>query len=184
MTNLKMMVDEYLKSNHISWRFKVIEFYKGLPTEEILKKACLAKTHIGKMDSHQRRVGKEKCKEGLRIMMTKESEVWKAKTFEGLKQVTDSIASVTHGLGPLWSYDTALRIGFKMNVFPDRVYVQSGVSDGIKNLLGKDFYKNLPRNRGHKYCLRENLPKELHGMEPALIENFLCIYKTQLIMYD
>lgn len=73
-----------------------------------------------------------------------------------------------YGLGDLWSYDTALRIGFYLRKYPKDVYIQRGVITGVIKLFG-----NNPRERKIQKFL---FPQELQELESYEIENFLCIW--------
>jgi hypothetical protein len=75
------------------------------------------------------------------------------------------------GLGELYYYDTALRIGASLRLMPRRVYLHRGTRDGAHALgLACKADSLDPRD----------LPKALAVLEPREIEDFLCIYKDQL----
>lgn len=72
------------------------------------------------------------------------------------------------GLGELYFYDTALRIGAYLNLHPEKVYLHRGTRIGAKK-LGFDWKK-------------ESLdpaifPEPLKPLKPLEIDYFLCIYK-------
>jgi hypothetical protein len=48
------------------------------------------------------------------------------------------------GIGELYVYDTALRIGAKLGVFPEKVYLHAGARIGVRN-LGRDARKTALR---------------------------------------
>jgi hypothetical protein len=79
-----------------------------------------------------------------------------------------------HRFRKLASYDTALRIGFKLNKLPEDVYLHAGTQKGSAAL----------KLTGHRSVLgidqvREKYP-EFSRLKPHEIENFLCIYKDKL----
>lgn len=142
---------------------------ENLPLTEVIEIASKAinPTNNGKMFSHQRRIGKEKAKKGFEKLKQKKAELAKCQTFENILKITDNVMTEIVGLGPLWSYDTALRIGFHLKIYPTDVYIQAGVVKGYVKLFGK-----RPKSR--------KIPKNefpmLAELEAYEIENFLCIW--------
>jgi hypothetical protein len=76
------------------------------------------------------------------------------------------------GIGELTVYDTAVRIGARFQLEPDRVYLHAGTRDGAKALLDVD---------GPREAIeRDELPAQLRVLSPREIEDLLCIYKDAL----
>ena len=68
-------------------------------------------------------------------------------------------------------YDTALRIGAKLGLEPEVVYLHRGARSGMKALgLGA----------GRLFVEVYELPHELRSLRPHEIEDCVCIYKTKL----
>lgn len=120
------------------------------------------------MNSHQRRIGYKNCEEGLLKLLPKEFEFDNATKYRDLMRITDSIAQNTNRLGALWSYDTSLRIGFYLNIYPEAVYIQSGVRDGVRKMHAN--LKRIPRTMSASQFPR------LKELEPYEMENFLCVW--------
>jgi hypothetical protein len=151
----------------IDKHFKKFKLPSQLP--EVIKNAAMAVNPNGKMNNHQRRNGKEACEEGAMALAKYEVEIKSAKSFEEVFVITEQIANGIDRLGPLWSYDTALRIGFAKDVYPSEIYVQSGVKKGVRKVMnGK-----LPRGRS---LPKHMFPAPLQQLKPYQLENFLCIY--------
>ena len=74
------------------------------------------------------------------------------------------------GIGPVTIYDTAQRIGYRLGLAPDRVYLHAGTREGARK-LGLD--------TSHEYLLPEELPFPLQKLAPADVEDFLCRYKDK-----
>ena len=126
-------------------------------------------TNNNKMFSHQRRVGYKITNEGYKILKFKEEEFNSSKNFEDIMFITNNVMKQIPRLGPLWSYDTALRIGFNLKIYPTNVYLQTGVIKGYKKI----FNGTRPRKR----CVEKLIfPQELQVLEAYEIENFLCIW--------
>jgi hypothetical protein len=68
-------------------------------------------------------------------------------------------------------YDTALRIGAKLGLEPEVVYLHRGTRRGVR-ALGLDADRT--------FVALGELPHELRALRPHEIEDCLCIYKTEL----
>jgi hypothetical protein len=167
-------IKTYLSSS-ISHLRETEDYYKKLNLADAVEQAVLgqspkssSKTH---MDSHQRRVGYEACKAGLKELLeiNKKTPLAKCKSFEDIFNITEQVKRNTARLGDLWSYDTALRIGFNLGLYPKQVYTQAGVVKGVKKALnGK-----LPKGRSLPLNI---FPIEIQKLQPFEAENFLCIW--------
>lgn len=92
--------------------------------------------------------------------------------FDELYKVIKSEADKFYGIGRLTTYDTATCIGFEQGVFPEKVYLHAGAADGAKALGIRG--AKVPKTEFVAIC------KAFDMLEPAQIEDFLCIYKKQL----
>lgn len=164
--SLKKDLIEYLSFDRIYLNDVKQVFEKTTLNEAIEKAAKAVDPSNDKMFSHQRRVGAVKTAEGHKKLKDKDFKA--CKTFEDIIAITDEVKNTTKGLGDLWSYDTALRIGFQKKVYPKKVYIQAGVKKGYKKILNQN-----PKNRFEE---KNKFPKELQILEPYEIENFLCIW--------
>jgi hypothetical protein len=94
-----------------------------------------------------------------------------AKTFEELHRVIFNKIGDIHGIGELTIYDTAVRIGAKMNLAPAVVFLHAGTRIGAK-ALGLD--------ASQKFIAIKIFPPEFGPLSPAEIEDVHCIYKERL----
>lgn len=122
------------------------------------------------MFSHQRRVGQIVANKGYEALKDREKELQLNQNFEEILAITDEVSKQIYRLGSLWSYDTALRIGFQKKVYPKNVYLQGGVKKGYKKIFNQ--------NSNNRIVNKEIFPQELQILEPYEIENFLCIWGT------
>lgn len=138
--------------------------------KEAIEKAAksIDPTNDNKMFSHQRRVGYEVANNGYEALKCREKELQLSQSFEEILAITDEVSTQIYRLGSLWSYDTALRVGFQKKVYPKNVYLQAGVEKGYKKIFNQN-----PKNR---FVEKEIFPQELQILEPYEIENFLCIW--------
>lgn len=76
------------------------------------------------------------------------------------------------GSGPVACYDTAQRIGIKLGLKPQRVYLHAGTREGAR-LLGLD--------TSREYVRMKELPAPLQELEADDVKSFLCRNKHKLI---
>lgn len=145
------------------------KYYEDCSFEDAIKNAAKGRNHNGKMHSHQYRIGRIRGeKASLEIGEYKE-EVDACVSFEQIFSITEQIKNKVYGLGNLWSYDTALRIGFNKGIYPNEVYIQAGVVKGVKLIFG---FK--PKGRSLSIHI---FPEQIRSkLKPYEMENFLCIY--------
>lgn len=138
--------------------------------KEAIEKASksIDPTNDNKIFSHQRRVGFKVANRGYELLKQREDDLKSCQSFEEILAITDKVSKQIFRLGPLWSYDTALRIGFQKEIYPKNVYLQAGVKNGYIKVFNQN-----PKNRFEE---KNKFPKELQILEPYEIENFLCIW--------
>lgn len=171
MSDLEFKIVDY-NSRFLPNLLGLKEFFEKLDSlQSAIENAAMANDPDGKMNAHQRRLGKKKCLEATRKLFSFEIEMSKCESFEGIFELTERVKNNTKGVGDLWSYDTALRIGFYLHVYPKNVYVQCGVKEGLKKMT-----ENIPIKR---FVDKSLLPKQLQSYDSYMIENFLCIYGSK-----
>jgi len=164
-------------------------YYKSLTFLEAVKQAANAIVPSGMAScstsktsfaGHQRRVGKTKCKEGAEKLLTHPNwaELEAAKSFEDIFRVTEKVKKNTQKLGDLWSYDTAQRIALHKGWHPKEVYLQSGAHEGIQVLVDEGLIDNS-EIKGKRSVPKEALPDFMVKLEPYVIENILCVGKSE-----
>lgn len=157
---------EIYRKKHACYLKNTREYFEGLSKLEIIFKSAISINANGKMFSHQYRVGKAKTELAANKLLQFEAEILSAQSFEDIFKYTEEVRKMKIGVGYLWSYDTALHIGFNLGVLPKQVYVQSGVKRGIKK-----FYTQLKIKRK----MDKKLFIGLETLKSYEIENFLCV---------
>ncbi len=105
------------------------------------------------------------------ILLANSRILKKSRDFEELFSVVETMLEPISGIGELYVYDTTLRIGAKLGLFPKKVYLHAGTRAGAK-ALGFD---------GRAQALEISaLPKEFQRLEPHEIEDVLCIFESEL----
>jgi hypothetical protein len=100
-------------------------------------------------------------------LVQKENEIKRVKSFDELLNVIESVNSKR--IASLTQYDTAVRIGAYLNLFPEKIYLHTGTKIGVRNLLGK--------LNGKKYIEIKDLPSEFQKYSLTALEDIFCHYK-------
>lgn len=147
------------------------EFYERQPTlAGAIEKAGMAMRAPGKRCSHHTRKPVALLREATRRLLEIEAALASASDFEALMECVDAAVADLRGLGDLYTYDTTLRIGYKLRILPNRVYLHAGTRAGAA-ALGLDVKRaTIPRRE---------FPPPLSRFSAAAIEDVLCIYKDR-----
>lgn len=138
---------------------------------DAVREAGLALAADGRRHPHQYRLPATllaACCQRLKVALPK---IRCARDFEALFVLVRRSIGPLHGVGELMIYDTSTRIGAKLGLEPQRVFLHSGVRKGARNL-------GLSTNR--IALLISELPRPLRCLEPQDVEDVLCIYKIDL----
>lgn len=150
-----------------------LDWFRRQPTlGEAIHLAALAINSKGKRYSHQRRLSKTVLEQARDTVLKNEKAIEACQSFDDLLDLLEQLLASVKGLGELYIYDTALRIGTKIGLLPERVYLHAGTRVGTK-ALGFD---------GKAKALEvSQLPDWLHQLQPHEIEDVLCIFKEKLM---
>lgn len=147
-----------------------VEYCKKTTLEKVIEKAGLAMVgDTGMMFYHQRCLAKENLKKFQRELLLKTKDIEAVKNFEELLNLVEDCK--VSGISDLTCYDTALRIGVKLNFSPAKIYLHSGTWKGAKKLL--------PQLKRKQFIEKKDLPYPFHDDELSAgdIEVILCVYK-------
>lgn len=90
------------------------------------------------------------------------------KNFDELLRLVESTAGRVFGIGELYNYDTSLRIGAYLGLFPEQVYLHRGVREGARKLGINTRRRSIPI---------EEFPIEFRMIDAKDLEDIVCIYK-------
>lgn len=121
-----------------------------------------------KRHSHQRRLKKGVIESATSALLGKAHRFERAKAFNDIFVSVKGAIGGQPGVGPLYVYDVALRIGAHLDIYPDKVYLHAGALKGAIRIFPRD---NLGRTL-HK----DAFPKEYQGLTSYEIENLLCLF--------
>jgi len=168
--NLKAIVRTYIRQirpraeDELAW-------FRGQPSvRAAIERAALAVNSRGQRYSHQRRLKRKTLEQAFQILCGCESRIRKAKSFDELFDVVDAAFHDVTGIGELYVYDTALRLGAKLSLEPTKVYLHSGTRVGAR-ALGLD--------GGARTLSGSEIPAAFQELQPHEIEDVLCIFKDK-----
>jgi hypothetical protein len=138
---------------------------------DAVRLAGLAKGPHGKRFRHQFRIPEQVLQRASRALLRNLHRLGRCKSFEALFRAVDETVSPIPGIGPLTVYDTALRIGARLGLSPEQVYLHAGTRHGAV-ALGLDLDRSaIPISE---------LPKPLDQLSGGEAEDILCIYAGDL----
>ena len=143
-------------------------FQKLNSLDDVIRYACHGKD--GEIHPHQHLVGKEKLEQARRALERHSDEISACKSFDELHTLVEDRVGSIDRFGVLAVYDTSLRIGAHLKLWPEVVFLHAGTRKGCK-ALGVV-------TRGGKVAL-ENLPRVVQSLEAYQAEDFLCIFKDE-----
>ena len=166
--NLEMYVKKYIKNNKKSLNNYLKKYSSLKNIEDAIQFGAMAKLSNGNKHPHQRHLKVEIMKAVKNRLLLEVDKIKKCTSFEELIKIVENCKE--SGFGELAIYDTALRIGSNINIYPEKVYLHAGTEKGAKELGLKFSNRVIEVNE---------LPEELKKLKPYEIEDFLCIYKDE-----
>ncbi len=136
--------------------------------EAAVRRAGLAQRKNGKRYDHQRRLPRAVLQAASAALT--HARLADAGNFDNLQCLVQNAIGRIQGVGRLTVYDTTLRIGAKLGLAPQGVYLHSGTRRGAR-AIGLDW-------RASVLSVAE-CPSELRRLRPHEIEDCLCIFKDQ-----
>lgn len=136
--------------------------------DDAIRQACHGKDE--KIHSHQHLIGKKKLDQAYKKLRKHAIEIAASESFDNLLTKVDCFTAAIDRFGVLAVYDTSLRLGAFLDVWPELVYLHAGTRKGCKK-LGVEA-------RGSTVKM-EHLPQAIQVLKPYQAEDFLCIFKDQ-----
>jgi hypothetical protein len=124
----------------------------------------------GRINAHQRRVGRAILERARKSLARNASKIQLCRTFDDLIGLVENCTKNIPRFGTLAVYDTSLRLGAYLDLWPDVVYLHAGTKKGCRAL-------GIPTNSGTVEM--RMLPRPLRVLKPHEAEDFLCIFKDQ-----
>jgi hypothetical protein len=164
---LKHIVASYIRRFRAAER-RELEWYRNQPSlTAAIETAGLAIDCRGKRQLHQRRLSAGTLEKGRDALLRIKGAIRRATSFDELHSLVEDTVLPIKGINELYIYDTALRIGAKKGLLPEKVHLHRGTREGARAL---GFRGNDPLNV-------TELPSELRRLPAHEIEDILCINK-------
>ncbi len=135
--------------------------------------AAVAQDCAGRRFPHQRRLKQADLDRARTKLGHNVTHLEQEKSFARLLDRVAALSSPIAGLGALYRYDTAFRIGAKLDLFPASVHLHAGTRVGAVAL-------GIHLEPNQRFLFKADLPSELLVLKPHEIEDVLCIYKKVL----
>lgn len=166
---LSKVVEDYI-ARHRTRAQRELRYYAiQRSLSDTIHEAALSRLPSGKRHPHQRRIPRRVLIEAERALQQEADRLSYASSFSELYGYVEATIGNIRGIGALAAYDIAHRIGSYLKLEPELIYLHAGTRDGAR-VLGVH----------GKTVHRSKLPRELRRLDPAEIEDCLCIYKDEL----
>jgi len=170
--NFGALIRHY-RRHHRPRTAKELKFFETMSSFELaVHHATLAIDRRGKRFGHQCRIPLASLKRAKVLLEAAIPRLKGCTTFHELHSLLLQVLGGVHGLGELYVYDTALRLGASRgrSHYPEFIYLHRGTRLGAR-VLGLA--------ASASYIARDQLPAPLRTLEPFEAEDFLCIYRDQ-----
>jgi len=147
----------------------------GLIEAAVLSKYLHSDTEF--LHPHQRRIGYKVLEQFYVEKISRIDPVYftGAKSFDEIYNIIWKEACQSERIGQLATYDIALRIGYCLGKYPDKVYLHQGAKEGARLLL-----KWEGKRLTGRFMRKEEFPEALQQLECHDIEVFLCVSKKDI----
>lgn len=182
---LRQLVSIYRKHCAAELLFK-LQSFEALPLDQAIKMAAQGKEAYGKHIDHLRRALTASLRKASRRLPRKISE----ENFDTIYTLVAKKVKHLSTLKEMYFYDVALRIAVSKGLWPGKVYLQCGALEGARNLFDtwnpkkktEPKVKLMEPEKKDKLLSFEysDFPSEMHCLNAAEIEDFLCIFKDHL----
>src|SRR5262245_42956312 len=103
-----------------------LDWFRNQPTlEAAVEKAALAVDERGKRLSHQRRITAHAIEYARTALLGAISDIRNCANFDRLHELVKETVGGIEGIGPLYVYDVSERIGAKLELRPEKVYLHA-----------------------------------------------------------
>lgn len=168
---IERIIDNYKKQSRKPVDYHIEFCLQQENFKDVIEVAAKAIDEYGKIHFHQRRIGKAELLAFADKLVTQEIELANAVNFDEIYKIIKNTNQA--GINEVTCFDTALRIGSYLNLFPDKIYLTSGIRTGAEHLLGKLDDKTI-------FLLPTDLPSPFQRKDLSIadIEDLLYINRN------
>jgi hypothetical protein len=168
------LLDATMEKFDDSWGEFEKNRFESIPTlAEAIRKAAESKDEEGKPHSHQRKQWnfadwRASVQTAMKLLPTAEKQFRACKSFDEIHRLVVKLVEGLTGLGDVYCYDVAFRIGANLRLLPeDRVYLHANPRKAAEMIVGK-----AATEKG--YLEMSELPERLRKYPGWRVEDILC----------
>jgi hypothetical protein len=144
-----------------------LNYFRNLGSvDEAIHFACHGRE--GRIHGHQHRVGSTKLEQARRSLQRHAAVINASESFDELMRRVENYTRSIKRFGILAVYDTSLRLGAHLDLWPGVVYLHAGTKKGCKALGVATSGATVEMG---------TLPRAMRVLKPYQAEDFLCIFK-------
>lgn len=166
--SLGAVVRDYRAKHRADARAELRYFANFATITEAITAAASSENEHGKRLPHQRRIKRKAIRSASAALLRVSADISNCDNFHALFEVIQEAVSDIPGIGELYIYDVAHRIGAWLGREPRKVYLHCGVRAGARA---------LGLNAASSFLEMSSLPEELRTLSAGEVEDILCIYK-------
>lgn len=174
---LEKIIEHYKTQHQLNLESELADFSPSNNFSDVISRVAYCKGKDEKKFPHQHRVTKKTCDESYSVLKIISFDT--IEDFESLYKYLKMKLLPIHGVGKLYVYDAALRLGAYFSQEPTKIYLHAGTLKGARNL-------NLDTSKDSLNI--QDLPLHLQTINPKFVEAILCIYKDSFqngeVMFD
>ncbi|MDZ8242295.1 MAG: hypothetical protein RMZ69_35040 [Nostoc sp. ChiQUE01a] len=174
MTSYTDIYNEYHKNVYCCAEEEYSWYKQAENLRHAVRKAFLSEDKCGRVQSHQRRIGRESLALAADIALEHfdTQSIIDFDNFNTIYKFVGNVRNQVYKFGELAHYDVALRISKYLGFELQEVYLHAGVTIGFRAL-------NLNIKNKRIIPVKE-FPEPFNQLSGDHIENLLCIYKEVL----
>jgi hypothetical protein len=132
--SIEILVNHYKNNYRCNFNYE-IEYIKDISSFALaIKFISFAFNSSSVRHPHQYRIKKNALEHSFAALKKERWRIQKCRNFDALYDLVKETTSKIKGLGELYAYDTAFRLGVFLGIQPDKVYLHAGTRKGAINL--------------------------------------------------
>jgi len=157
-------------------RWDYLKSYKTI--EDLLYTVSHGINEKGGIEYHQRRIKKTVMDIFYKKLIENKNNINSVKSFGELYNIIESIGNTVSGVGDTFIFDSAFRIAYYLNIYPDKIYLHAGTRIGVEGLLNKKINTD--------FILKNDLPEPYKScqLNCTQLEDLFCAFKYVFINKD
>ena len=175
---LELLLTDYLAGGEARNREALWWKASGQPFEAAVRRAAFSFREGGRRHSHQNRIPGAVLQACAKALIGHLPALERSPSFYELLAQIEALYQPIRGAGELLAYDTADRLRHRLGLASEHlIYLHAGTRVGARRLFGG----RLPQ--GDAWALmRHQISEPLRILDNHELEDFLCLYKDELML--